>query len=114
MMAAGLGQIPLPDNPYNPLTQPDWHDAFVSCKRLEAASAWATFLPDLEKADPEAIMLNTSPVVAGRTLGYALILAPNDVGRDCVAREIRACDDDPEIIAGLAHLYIYSLIRVCE
>ena len=114
MMTAGLGPTPLPNNPYNPLTQPDWHGAFVSCKRLEAASAWATCLPDLEKADPEAIMLNTSPVVAGRTLGYALILAPDDVGRDCVAREIRACNNDLEILAGLAHLYIHSLIRICE
>ena len=58
-------------------------------------------------------MLHTSPQVAGRTLRYALNFAHSDAGRACVAREVQTCEDDPEILAGLAHLYIYGLIRIC-
>ncbi|KAJ7343252.1 hypothetical protein DFH08DRAFT_915163 [Mycena albidolilacea] len=57
-------------------------------------------------------MFHNPPEVAGRTLGYALCFAPSDSGRDCVAREVNACDGDIESLAGLAHLYIFGLIRV--
>ena len=115
-MATKLLPTPLPDNPYQPHTQQDWHDAFMTCKQLEAAdNNWELLFRALDKAlpVPDDIMFRTSPRVAGRTLGYALIYAPSDVSRDCVAREIRACDGDAEILAGLAHLYIFGLIRLC-
>ncbi|KAJ6511378.1 hypothetical protein C8R47DRAFT_732402 [Mycena vitilis] len=57
-------------------------------------------------------MLKTSPQIAGRTLGYSLLLSPTDRGRHCVAREINTCNQDLETLAGLAHLYIYGLIRI--
>ncbi|KAJ7470296.1 hypothetical protein FB451DRAFT_1559626 [Mycena latifolia] len=57
-------------------------------------------------------MLKTPAEVAARTLGYALIYPPTVDGRRCVAREINACHGDPETLAGLAHLYIFGLIRV--
>ncbi|TBU29134.1 hypothetical protein BD311DRAFT_777716 [Dichomitus squalens] len=57
-------------------------------------------------------MFCTIPRVAGRVLGYALIYAPSDVGRDCVAREVQDRHNDPEVLVGLAHLYIYGLIRI--
>lgn len=104
-----LRLTPLPANHFNVATNQDWHRAFNSCRRLEAADRWATFSHDLEE-----IMLHTNPQVAARTLGYALVFAPSDVGRDCVAREVNACHDDPEILAGLAHLYMYGLIRICQ
>ena len=112
-MATKLLPTPLPDNPYEPHTQQDWHDAFTTCKRLEAADNWGVFFREPDEALSEDIMFRTSPLVAGRTLGYALIYAPSDVSRDCVARDIRACDGDAEILAGLAHLYIFGLIRLC-
>ncbi|KAJ6601114.1 hypothetical protein DFH09DRAFT_1243050 [Mycena vulgaris] len=59
-------------------------------------------------------MVKTPAEVAARTLGYALIYAPTVAGRRCVAREINSCDGDPETLAGLAHLYIFGLIRVCK
>ncbi|KAJ7196767.1 hypothetical protein GGX14DRAFT_375800 [Mycena pura] len=59
-------------------------------------------------------MFKHPPEVAGRTLGYALIFAPSDAGRDCVAREVNACNGDIERLAALAHLYIFGLVRVCE
>ncbi|KAI1784654.1 hypothetical protein LXA43DRAFT_1121590 [Ganoderma leucocontextum] len=110
---------PLPPNPYSPITHPGWHTAFDSCVTLERAASWADLEPSHQLAeaspDVDVVMLQTSPEVAGRTLGYALVHAPNDgvrVGRDCVAREINGCEGDPEILAGLAHVYIFGLIRI--
>ncbi|KAJ7667525.1 hypothetical protein DFH06DRAFT_1380620 [Mycena polygramma] len=57
-------------------------------------------------------MLKTSTQVAARTLGYAILYAPSAEGRLCVSNEILACERDLEILAGLAHLYIFGLIRV--
>ncbi|KAJ7491930.1 hypothetical protein FB451DRAFT_1348694 [Mycena latifolia] len=57
-------------------------------------------------------MFGNSPEIAGRTLGYALLFAPSDTGRDCVAREVNACNGNIERLVGLAHLYIYGLIRI--
>ena len=113
-MSASLQQTPLPNNPYDLANQQDWYRAFDACKWLEAADNWGKFLPDLAKTHSEVIMLQTNPQVAGRTLGYALILAPSDVGRDAVARAVNDCNGNAEILAGLAHLYIYGLIRICE
>ncbi|KAJ6463209.1 hypothetical protein C8R47DRAFT_1238475 [Mycena vitilis] len=59
-------------------------------------------------------MLTTSTQVAARTLGYAILHASSAEGRLCISNEILACDRDLEILAGLAHLYIFGLIRVCK
>ncbi|KAJ7271350.1 hypothetical protein B0H12DRAFT_1229005 [Mycena haematopus] len=92
------------------------YNAYNSCVDLEAMSSWGAFVKDLDTriGNPslEVFMFDNSPRVAGRTLGYALCFAPNDIGRDCVAREVNACHGDIERLAGLAHLYIYGLIRV--
>ncbi|KAJ7067791.1 hypothetical protein C8F01DRAFT_978298 [Mycena amicta] len=58
-------------------------------------------------------MKKISAQVAGRTLGYALIYAPTRDGRNAVARDINAAKGIEEILAGLAFLYIKSLIRLC-
>ncbi|KAJ6486672.1 hypothetical protein C8R45DRAFT_995488 [Mycena sanguinolenta] len=60
----------------------------------------------------ETFIYNHPPKVAARTLGYALIHAPSPAGRDCISQEIVGCNDEPEYLAGLAHLYIYGLIRI--
>ncbi|TBU29127.1 hypothetical protein BD311DRAFT_757020 [Dichomitus squalens] len=81
---------------------------FARQMRIEAADIWERFLHHLEKAQLEETVFRTSPRVAARVLGYALIHAPSDVGRDCVAREVHDCHNDPEVLAGLAHFYIYG------
>jgi len=57
-------------------------------------------------------MTDLSPRVAARVLGHGLILAPSEEGRSALTRDINECDSDPELLAGLAHLYVYGLIRV--
>ncbi|KAJ6546977.1 hypothetical protein B0H19DRAFT_1211699 [Mycena capillaripes] len=57
-------------------------------------------------------MLSTPAEVAARTLGYALIYSPTAEGRRCVARAINSCQQNIETLAGLAHLYIFGLIRI--
>ena len=58
-------------------------------------------------------MQGIAPRVAARVLGHGIILAPNDVGRDALVRDILACEEDFKLLAGLAHLYVYGLIRMC-
>ncbi|RPD82135.1 hypothetical protein L226DRAFT_607311 [Lentinus tigrinus ALCF2SS1-7] len=48
--------------------------------------------------------------ITARVLGHSLLLAPNDSGRDALVRDILACHEDPELLAGLAYLYIFGFI----
>ncbi|KAM5541892.1 hypothetical protein V8D89_004621 [Ganoderma adspersum] len=108
-----LAATALPPNPYSPLTHPNWHAAYACCIPLEQAGMFVdVWFPLVPAASPEVDMLQTSVQVAGRTLGYALIHAPNDVARDCVAREINGCEDNVELLVGLAHVYIFGFIRI--
>ena len=97
---------PLPPNPYsdNSVLQ----GAYDCCLYVQGLSDWGVL------GLSDAAMLQTAPQVAGRTLGYALIAAPTDKARHCVAREVFRCGRDLEALAGLAHLYIYGFICVCE
>ncbi|PIL26862.1 hypothetical protein GSI_11042 [Ganoderma sinense ZZ0214-1] len=115
-----LPPTPLPPNPYSPTTHPAWHAAFNACLPLaECAGTWADLSPGLAAAADTSgaavdtmLALQTSPEVAGRTLGHALLRAPHDVARDCVAREITGCEGDAELLAGLAHVFIFGLARI--
>jgi hypothetical protein len=87
----------LPPNPFTLGTAP--YGAYEHCVRLEQElGCIADFIPTM----------------AARVLGHALRLAPSDVGCDALAQEIIDCQGDPELLAGLAHLYVYGMIRVCE
>lgn len=105
---------PLPENPFHPYTQTPCHEAFDSCKRLEQSGSW-DFLDDPRPDNEplELVMLATTPIAAARTLGYALIHAPTVEGRENLAGEVISCQDNQECLAGLAHLYIFGLIRIC-
>ncbi|TFK89683.1 hypothetical protein K466DRAFT_661368 [Polyporus arcularius HHB13444] len=92
----------LPSNPYS-ASERSWHAAYERCLELERIPSWAPHINDPDEAPSDALTLQTSPEVAARTLGYALIEAPTDVGRSCVAWEINNCGDDFEALAGLAH-----------
>ena len=50
---------------------------------------------------------------AARVLGYGLLYATNERGREALARDVHSCGQDQELLAGLAHLYVYGLIGVC-
>ncbi|KAI1797746.1 hypothetical protein LXA43DRAFT_263514 [Ganoderma leucocontextum] len=92
-----LEPTPLPTNSYDPVTQPDWYRAFISCACFEGATGcqWQGFFDELVRPMSGYIMFDTSPQVAGRTLGYALIYVPTIVGRDRLAHDLITCDDDP-------------------
>ena len=114
MVSRLLFATALPPNPYSPLTHPSWHAAYAYCIPLEQTGTLSdTMFPLVPPVSPQVDMLQTSGQVAGRTLGYALIHAPNDAARDCVAREINGCEDNAELLAGLAHVYIFGFIRIC-
>ncbi|KAF9472837.1 hypothetical protein BDN70DRAFT_886513 [Pholiota conissans] len=60
-----------------------------------------------------------SPATVARVLGHAFHFAPNDTGRAKLTEEIIECKLDPddvhcspELLAGLAHLYVYGMMRV--
>ena len=98
---------PLPNNPYSDDSM--LQKAYERCLYVQGLTDWGVLV-----GPTETVMLKTSPQVAGRTLGYALIKAPTEEARTCVAREVVSCGRDLEAIAGLAHLYIYGFIRICE
>ncbi|KAJ7755950.1 hypothetical protein B0H16DRAFT_1722100 [Mycena metata] len=110
MSARVMHYEPTPLPPYTFKTEND-RSAYEICLWLQTFSAWGTFADDLNDLG-ETLMCKTSVTVAARTLGYALIYSPTTKGRDAVAREINGCGKNAEHLAGLAHLYIYGLIRV--
>ncbi|TFY81523.1 hypothetical protein EWM64_g2485 [Hericium alpestre] len=95
----------LPSNSYPP---GDLHTAYKHCLRLESHTGW-NFTQD---ASSEVLMHGMTPAVTARILGYGLCLAPNDAGRNALVRDIIACGEDPELLAGLGYLYAFGLIRV--
>jgi len=102
---------PLPANDY-----PDGSNirtAYDACLLLEQSESWNIFTTDLQKDYSESILKGMIPRVAARVLGYGLRFAPSETGRGALVRDIDGCDRDPELLGGLAHLYVYGLIRVC-
>ena len=96
----------------NPYPIGDTHAAYEHCRRLECLEYWNT-PDDLRNSLSVDVMQGIAPRVAARVLGHGIILAPNDVGRDALVRDILACEEDFKLLAGLAHLYVYGLIRMC-
>ncbi|KAJ3563705.1 hypothetical protein NP233_g8768 [Leucocoprinus birnbaumii] len=101
---------PLPPNPYECDTL--LFNAYEQCLSLERRESWSLFLAELDKQYSHGILQGMSPRTAGRVLGYALRLAPSVAGRDALEREINICGGDFELLGGLAHLYVYGLIRI--
>lgn len=96
---------PLPENHYPDDTE--IRRAYDQCLALEQRDAWSVVDDGLQN---EAITTNLSP----RVLGQALLLAPSEEGRDALTRDIIGCNGDFGLLAGLAHLFVYGLIRLCE
>jgi hypothetical protein len=108
---------PLPENQFALGT--NHHMAYEECRLLEQKEAW------LERDLSENIMRDMPPSMVARVLGYALMFAPSEAGRDFLARDILSCRPEhlstqdasycsPELLAGLAHIYVFGVIHVCE
>ncbi|KZT74307.1 hypothetical protein DAEQUDRAFT_753793 [Daedalea quercina L-15889] len=110
-----LARKPTSTAPLPPNTYPHGDDirkAYEDCLSLEQHElGWNVLATQLQDT-PENIMADLNPKISARVLGWALLLAPSDEGRAALTREIIGCDGDPELLAGLAHLYVYGLIRV--
>jgi hypothetical protein len=88
--------VPLPPNNFTVRTTV--RDAYDTCLMFEHRAS------DLGR--------QPSPRVCARLLGYMLLYAPVEAGREYIAREIVACADDRGLIE-LADYYD-RLIRLCE
>ncbi|CDO71725.1 hypothetical protein BN946_scf184920.g9 [Trametes cinnabarina] len=87
------------------------HTAYERCRQLEQHTAWNEFVDDLRSDLPfEEILKSMTPIVAARVLGFGLVHAPNDSGRDALVRDILSCDRTE--LGVLAYLYVFGLIRV--
>ena len=110
-LAAKTSPQPLPANNYTNGTA--IRKAYDTCRSLEESESWNIFAADLLKVYSEEIMRDMTPTVAGRVLGYGLLFAPSEDGRTALVRDINGCERDPELLGGLAHLYVFGLMRVC-
>jgi hypothetical protein len=87
--------------------------AYNHCLGLSTCQSWKVFDHDLEKTYSEGIMSRMVPADVAAVLGHSLCFAPCETGRDALACNINACEGKAELLAGLAHLYIFGLIHVC-
>ncbi len=92
------------------------HTAYDHCLWLEHFASWDVLVDELQPEQPvdEELTTDMSPAIAARVLGYAMRFAPNDIARDALIQDILVCEQHPGLLAGLAHLYLYGLCRVCK
>lgn len=89
----------LPPNQYPP---GPWHDAYKRCLDFE------THAPDFPP--PRS---GPTRLVSARLLGYMMLEAPGDKGRDTMSREIISATSDAAIDS-LAKHFLYHFVRCCE
>ena len=105
---------PLPvNNPFNH-ELPEHMAAYERCLQVEALDQWSLLATDLQWDESEEMMLEMSPQFSARVLGFGMIHAPSPEGKRRLANEINGCGDDLEMFTGLAYLYVFGLIRICE
>ncbi|KAJ7130207.1 hypothetical protein C8R44DRAFT_850221 [Mycena epipterygia] len=81
MLDDSLQPTPLPPNPFSIHSH---ESAYSVCVQLQNKEKWNPFVDDLVRNGPPQIMFGMGPIIAGRVLGYALIYAPNNGGRDAL------------------------------
>ncbi|THH20036.1 hypothetical protein EW146_g1228 [Bondarzewia mesenterica] len=86
----------LPPNRYAPGF---WHEAYDICLRFES-----------DCQNLPLVRASASPLICARFLGYMILEAPTDRGRDNCANEIKDCADE-ETLMKLANLYINDHVR---
>jgi len=90
---------PLPPNPYPP---GPWHDAYNRCLDFE------THAPDFP-----APRSGPTRLICARLLGYIVLEAPGDKGRDTMSREIMSAANGAALDT-LAKYFLHHFIRCCE
>lgn len=92
--------LPLP-NPYDSTTNSILHPAYNRCLDLEARNEQVK----------ETVSLGV--LVCARFLGYMLLHAPTDGGREDFGWEIYRCSND-DAMQQLAQIYSDHLLRICK
>ena len=59
-------------------------------------------------------LVGVAPVCAARVLGFGLLYSTSDIGLDTLATDILGCDDSHELLAGLAHWYVFGFVKLCR
>ncbi|TFY77328.1 hypothetical protein EWM64_g6683 [Hericium alpestre] len=77
--------------------------AYDTCFWLESFSGLEVFATNLEHDRSHSVMTEISSTLTARVLGYALLFAHNQAGRAALIQEINKCNQDLELLAGLAH-----------
>ena len=104
-----MPSLPLPENT---CVIGEHRPAYDICLWLQDCDCWDETTAKNE-SDSEYIMWNVPPPTAARVLGYGLLYATNERGREALARDVLSCGRDQELLAGLTHLYVHGLIGVC-
>ena len=107
------GAQPLPPAPNTSLQGTTRGRRFRLARHLSQQNAGLCSTSIWRIRDPRTSCWGFTPACAGRVLGFALLYSPSDRGREALTAEILRCGDDHGLLAGLAHLYVYGLIRVC-
>lgn len=79
-----------------------WTSAYATCLAYENAAV-GMVAPD-----------HWTDIIAARVLGYLVIHAPIDSGRDNICREINDCHHNHQKLNLLATLYRDCFVRCCE
>ncbi|KAG2008013.1 hypothetical protein CC2G_013490 [Coprinopsis cinerea AmutBmut pab1-1] len=101
--------IPLPPKPYDAVIDTAFHDAYASCVHHEAYAHSVQHEANATSnvtSNDDALRL-----IWPRLLGFLILEAPTDVGRNAMAGEILECQGDPEKMDALARFYMDHLIR---
>lgn len=104
---------PLPPCPGGFPKGSDLRKAFQVCEGLELRPGWSLLPTEFAYAGSEDIMRKLTPVCVARVLGFALLYSPSDAGRDNLAADILRCNDGLELLARLAHFYVFGFIKLC-
>lgn len=94
----GSGAKPLPSNPYDAFSEKIWHDAYTQCLQIQP------FNTDIIDKN----------LVYARILGYLILEAPADEGRDYICNEILTCKNNKSKLHDFAELFMLTVNSICE
>lgn len=94
---------PLPPNPYKINTHSREYNAYGTCLKYEARAI----------AGSHPVVSGPQSVTLARLLGYMILHAPTELGRENISNEVMSCAT-PEALTEKAKLYMTALIHCCE
>lgn len=87
---------PLPFNPYNLSSEPEWYNAYQWCLQIE----------------PHCLNDKGQDLVYARILGYLILKAPTSEGRNYISNEILSCDKAE--LYELAEVFLSGVLTLCK